>query len=77
MTTIKYSIAQDTDVSLMVYDVSGQRVRTLVDNHQRADVYKVTWDGINDSGQRVASGMYFYKLVAGKFVQTRKMVLLK
>jgi hypothetical protein len=77
MTTIKYSIAQDTDVSLVVYDVSGQRVRTLVDNHQRADVYKITWDGINDSGQRVASGMYFYKLVAGKFVQTRKMVLLK
>ena len=77
VTTIKYSIAQDTDVSLVVYDVSGQRVRTLVDNHQRADAYKVTWDGINDGGQRVASGMYFYKLVAGKFVQTRKMVLLK
>ncbi|HKW15612.1 MAG TPA: Ig-like domain-containing protein [Candidatus Krumholzibacteria bacterium] len=76
-TTIKYSIAQDTDVSLVVYDVSGQRVRTLVDDHQRADVYKIAWDGVNDRGQRVASGMYFYKLVAGKFVQTRKMVLLK
>jgi hypothetical protein len=77
VTTIKYSIAQDIDVSLVVYDVSGRRVRTLVDNHQRADVYKVTWDGVNDQGQRVASGMYFYKLVAGKFVQTRKMMLLK
>jgi YVTN family beta-propeller protein len=76
-TTIKYSIAQDVDVSLVVYNVSGQRVRSLVDTHQRADVYKVTWDGLNDQGQRVASGMYFYKLVAGKFVQTRKMVLLK
>ncbi len=76
-TTIKYSIATDTDVSLVVYDVSGRRVRTLVDNHQRADVYKVAWDGMNDQGQRVASGMYFYKLAAGKFVQTRKMMLLK
>jgi flagellar hook assembly protein FlgD len=76
-TTIKYSIAQDVDVSLVVYNVSGQRVRSLVDTHQRADVYKVAWDGLNDQGQQVASGMYFYKLVAGKFVQTRKMVLLK
>lgn len=76
-TTIKYSIAQDTDVSLVVYDVSGRRVRTLVDSHQRADVYKMAWDGLNDQGARVASGVYFYKLVAGKYVQTRKMMLLK
>ncbi len=76
-TTIKYSIAQNTDVSLVVYDVSGRRVRTLVDTHQRADVYKVAWDGLNDQGARVASGVYFYKLVAGKYVQTRKMMLLK
>jgi YVTN family beta-propeller protein len=77
VTTIKYSIAKDIDVSLVVYDVAGRRVRTLVDDHQRADVYKITWDGMNDQGQRVASGMYFYKLAAGKFVQTRKMMLLK
>jgi flagellar hook assembly protein FlgD len=77
VTTIKYSIAKGIDVSLVVYDVAGRRVRTLVDDHQRADVYKVTWDGMNDQGQRVASGMYFYKLAAGKFVQTRKMMLLK
>jgi YVTN family beta-propeller protein len=76
-TTIKYSIAQDTDVSLVVYDVSGRRVRTLVDSHQRADVYKMAWDGLNDQGARVASGVYFYKLAAGKYVQTRKMMLLK
>lgn len=76
-TTIKYSIAQDADVSLAVYDVSGRRVRTLVDKHQRADVYKMAWDGLNDQGGRVASGVYFYKLVAGQYVQTRKMVLLK
>jgi len=75
--SIKYSIAQDVNVSLVVYDVAGRQVRTLVNDRQRADVYKVTWDGVNDQGQRVASGMYFYKLVAGKFVQTKKMMLLK
>ncbi len=76
-TTIKYAIARDEIVSLVIYDVAGRQVRTLVDDRQRADVYKVTWDGINNSGQRVASGMYFYKLAAGKFIQTKKMMLLK
>ena len=76
-TTIKYAIARDENVSLVIYDVAGRQVRTLVDDRQRADVYKVTWDGINNNGQRVASGMYFYKLAAGKFVQTKKMMLLK
>ena len=76
-TTIRYSIAHDENVSLVVYDVAGRQVRTLVENRQRADVYKVTWDGVNDNGERVASGMYFYKLAAGKFVETRKMMLLK
>ena len=76
-TTIRYSIAQDENVSLVVYDVAGRQVRTLVENRQRADVYKVTWDGVNDHGERVASGMYFYRLAAGKFVETRKMMLLK
>jgi YVTN family beta-propeller protein len=76
-TTIKYSIAEDADVSLVVYDVAGRQVRTLVNQRQRADVHRVTWDGLNDQGTRVASGMYFYKLVAGKFTQTKKMMLLK
>jgi hypothetical protein len=52
-------------------------VRVLVDERQRANRYKVTWDGTNDSGQRVASGVYFYRLVAGKFTRNKKMVLLK
>jgi hypothetical protein len=76
-TTIGYAIAHDGEVSLVVYDVRGRRVRVLVAERQRADMYKVTWDGMNEAGQRVASGVYFYKLVAGKFTQTRKMVLLK
>jgi hypothetical protein len=76
-TTIKYALAADGPVSLTIYDVRGARVRELVNERQRADVYKVVWDGTNARGERVSSGMYFYKLVAGKFTQTRKMMLLK
>jgi YVTN family beta-propeller protein len=76
-TVIKYAIASDNAVNLTIYDVAGRKVRTLVNERQRADAYRVTWDGSNDTGQKVASGVYFYKLVAGKFTQTKKMVLLK
>jgi DNA-binding beta-propeller fold protein YncE len=76
-TTIKYAIASDSDVNLTVYDVAGRKVRTLVSERQRADVHRVVWDGVNDAGERVASGVYFYRLAAGKFTQTKKMLLLK
>ncbi len=76
-TTIAYAIASDNNVSLTIYDVAGRKVRTLVNERQKADMYKLAWDGVNDAGSRVASGVYFYKLVAGKFTQTKKMVLLK
>ena len=76
-TTIKYALAADGPVRLTIYDVRGARVRELVNGTQRADVYRVMWDGSNDNGERVASGMYFYKLVAGRFTQTKKMLLLK
>jgi hypothetical protein len=76
-TTIDYAMARDGQVELSIYDVAGRRVRTLVNERQRADVYRVEWDGTNDGGQRVASGVYFYRIVAGKFTQTRKMVMLK
>ncbi len=76
-TTIAYSIAADDEVHLLIYDVAGRKVKTLVHERQEADLYKVVWDGSNDAGTRVASGVYFYQLVAGKFTQTKKMVLLK
>ncbi len=76
-TVIGYAIASDNDVSLVIYDVAGRKVRTLVNERQRADVHRVSWDGMNDAGVRTASGVYFYKLAAGKFTQTKKMVLLK
>jgi flagellar hook assembly protein FlgD len=65
-------------VSLKVYNVAGQLVRTLVDEVQAPDALApVTWDGSNNAGETVSSGVYFYKLVTKNFSQTRKAVFLK
>ena len=64
---------------MKVYNVAGQLVRTLVSEKKepRAEGYIVTWDGMNDSGEHVSSGVYFYKMVSKNFTQTKKMVLLQ
>jgi hypothetical protein len=77
LTQIGYRIAGDTRVILRIYDVSGALVRTLVDAPQASGVYTVSWNGRDDSGRDVSTGLYFYRLEAGKFTQTRRMVLLK
>jgi flagellar hook assembly protein FlgD len=78
-TTITYSIASAGRVSLKVYNAAGQLVRTLVDEDQspRPEGFTVTWNGLGDRGERAASGVYFCKLTAREFSQTKKMVLLK
>jgi hypothetical protein len=78
-TTIRYSIKDHGHVSLTVYNAAGQLVRTLVNDVQtpRTDGFSVEWDGTNNAGQAVSSGVYFYKLTAAGFVKTKKMVLLK
>jgi hypothetical protein len=64
-------------VSLTIYDVRGARVRTLVDTRQPAGRYRVEWDGRDNSGTPVGSGIYFYRLATSHFSGTRKMILLK
>jgi hypothetical protein len=77
-TTIEFSVKERANVQLRIYNVAGQLVRTLVNEAKTpGEVHTATWDGRNDAGQSVSSGVYFYKLVAGSFVQTKKMVLLK
>jgi flagellar hook assembly protein FlgD len=75
---ISYDIpAGGADVNISVYDVAGRRVRELVHEHRPAGVFSVQWNGDDDRGQHVASGVYFYRMRAGEFVDTKKMVLLK
>jgi hypothetical protein len=76
-TTIAFSIKDRGSVSLKVYNVTGELVRTLANESRGAGAYTLTWDGHNDAGQPVSSGVYFYKLVTNSFSQTKKMVLLK
>jgi hypothetical protein len=76
-TTIRFTIPEDGDVSLIVYDVLGRRVRTLVNGKKRADHYEVIWDGSNDQGNTVASGVYFYRLKTASRNASKKMVFVK
>ncbi|HEX5132045.1 MAG TPA: T9SS type A sorting domain-containing protein [Candidatus Krumholzibacteria bacterium] len=76
-TTIAFSVKERGYVSLKVYNVAGELVRTLADETFNAGPSTKVWDGRNDAGQPVSSGVYFYKLVSNNFSQTKKMVLLK
>jgi hypothetical protein len=76
-TTIEFSVAEPSFVNLSVFDASGRLVKTLVSESKAADSYSVSWDGTNDSGVSVSAGMYLYKVDAGSFVETKKMLLVK
>ena len=77
-TTIRYSLPSAGPVALRVYDVSGRVVKTLVDARDVGPgEHAVRWEGDNDSGEGVASGVYFYRIEAGPYAETRRMVLLR
>ena len=76
-TSIKFVLSKSGEVKIEVFNILGQRVRTLVDQHLKPGHMVVDWDGKDDGGEEVSSGIYFYRLKAGDFTQTRKMVLLK
>jgi hypothetical protein len=76
-TTIRYAVPASGQVTLYVLNILGQRVSTLVDGFVEAGHHSVVWEGTNESGQTVASGVYFYRIEAGSFQTTRKMMLLK
>ncbi|MCB0313522.1 MAG: T9SS type A sorting domain-containing protein, partial [Calditrichaeota bacterium] len=63
--------------TLRIYNVTGQLVKTLASGSMDAGYYSFRWDGTNDGGVKVASGMYIYRITAGSFIQTKKMILMK
>jgi hypothetical protein len=77
VTTIKYFLPRRSHVTIEIYNLLGQKVRTLVDRDEPAGLYTATWDGTDSSGKPVATGVYLYRLHAGDFVETKKMLLLK
>jgi hypothetical protein len=76
-TTIQYSVERTDEVSLRIYNLLGQEVTTLIDQAVDAGSHEVIWDGTNHSGDRVASGIYFYRLDTSTGSIIRKMMLLK
>lgn len=76
-TTISFQLPVPARVSLLVYSVRGNPVKKLMDQMQAAGVHRVVWNGMNDQEQRVASGLYLYRLQAGAFSQTGKMMLVE
>ncbi|MCK4965588.1 T9SS type A sorting domain-containing protein, partial [bacterium] len=76
-TTIKYSIAKTSRVTLTIYNVIGQKIKTIVDKEKQPGYYSVKWDGTNDLGQKAASGIYIYRLQADNYIAAKKMIFLK
>lgn len=76
-TTISYSVVRDAHVELEIYDLAGRHVRTLVSGRVESGEYEVEWNGTDAAGAAVASGVYLYRLRAGAFTETRRMVLVK
>ncbi|HPM03779.1 MAG TPA: FlgD immunoglobulin-like domain containing protein, partial [Candidatus Cloacimonadota bacterium] len=77
VTTISYSIEKDDHVSIDVFNVKGQKVRTLVNDRLTAGSHTIQWNGTDDNGKNVSSGIYFFNMKSGKYTSTRKMILMK
>jgi hypothetical protein len=81
-TWLPYALSESAKVTIQIYDVHGSLVRTLNLGEKSAGVYDTKelaayWNGRNDAGERVSSGLYFYELTAGRFTQVKRMVILK
>ncbi|PIZ68183.1 MAG: hypothetical protein COY19_04215, partial [Candidatus Marinimicrobia bacterium CG_4_10_14_0_2_um_filter_48_9] len=78
-TTIKYELPRDAQIRLVIYNLLGQHVVTLIDEHQTAGYRTIQWNGMNDYGQNVSSGLYIMRITADKqaFTQVRKLTIIK
>ena len=76
-TSVEYQLAQDGNLSIRIYNTLGQEVRTLINDYQQAGVHFLRWDGRDNMGRELASGIYLLRMQAGTFVKTNRMMLLK
>ncbi len=76
-TAIKFDVPRASDVRVFIYNILGQRVRTLVSQRLAAGTYEATWDGLNDQGVRASSGVYIYRFEADNFTKVMKMIMMK
>jgi hypothetical protein len=76
-TTIRYAVPSEASVKVQIFDVTGKLVSTLVEGKQQAGIHQVEWTGSDSYGNKVATGVYFYKMTAGSYVETKKMLFTK
>jgi hypothetical protein len=76
-TDISFSLPEKTEASLVIYNILGEKIKTLVTGYMRAGTHTVHWNGRDEAGMPIASGIYFYRLKTETFDQTMKMVLMK
>lgn len=76
-TTIRFSLSGKTTVQLAIYTITGQHVRTLINETKSTGNYEVPWDGTNEKGEKVASGIFLVYLKTEKTIQAHSMILLK
>ena len=76
-TIIEYTLSKDCQVQIAIYNILGQKVRTLIDQYQTKGQKKIHWDGKDDQGNELTSGIYFYRLQAGDYKETKRMALMK
>ena len=77
ITTLRYDLPEQATVNIIIYDMLGRQVRTLINQTQDAGYKSVIWNATNNQRNPASAGVYLYHIHAGEFVQTRKMVLLK
>jgi len=76
-TLIEYSLSQQSDVYIIVYDTMGEQVAILIDKEQPAGDYQVEWDGCYSNGEEAPSGIYFYRIITDNFTIVKKLLLLR
>ena len=77
ITTLQYELPEDSFVNVTVYDMLGNVVNNLVNTNQSSGYKSIQWNATNNQGEPVSAGVYIYKIQAGNFVDTKKMILLK
>jgi flagellar hook assembly protein FlgD len=76
-TMIRYDLPVASDVSVKIYNLYGQEIKTLLNDYQTAGRKNVKWNGKDDKGNQVSAGIYFYRIKAGSYSQVKKMILVK
>jgi len=76
-TSIRYQVSSITHVNIEIFNIRGQRIKSLVNEEQRAGEHSITWNGRDDNGNNVASGVYLYRMRAGEYQSTRRMMMIK